>query len=282
MPNPPPAEPEVSPRFLERILFPRCSPDPAALRRALCGKTILVTGASFGIGEALVELLAPTGATLLLVARTADKLQAVRARAQSLGADARAMAADLRSDSDMSSVLSWLDGQPDGVDIVVHNAGKSIHRSLFDSRERFHDFQRTMAINYLAPVRLTLHLLPRLRERRGQILNVSAANVLLPPVGGWAAYQASKCAFDQWIGCARQELEQAGVRVSTAYFPLVRTRMIEPTFAYARLPAMEVSQAAARLAMLLGRGRGDWSPWWFPLAAKLAHALPRRIWRLQG
>lgn len=262
---------------LERILFPRRVVDPSASRSALSGKTILVTGASFGIGRELVELLAPTGARLLLVARTAEKLALVRDRARALGADADSFPADLRSETDMASVLAWLDGQPGGVDILVHNAGKSIHRSILQSQDRYHDFQRTMAINYLAPVRLTLHLLPRLRQRRGQILNVSAANVLLPPMGGWAAYQASKCAFDQWIGSSRLELESMGVRVSTAYFPLVRTRMLANP-AYARMPAMEASQAAVRIALLLNRGRGDWSPWWLPVASMLARALPRRLW----
>lgn len=260
---------------LERFLFPRRSSDPAGLRSALEGKTILVTGASFGIGRELVDLLAPTGARLLLVARSAAELQAARDRARSLGSDAHALVADLRSEPDMASVLAWLDGQPHGVDIVVHNAGKSIHRTLRASQDRFHDFQRTMAINYLVPVRLTLHLLPQLRQRCGQILNVSAANVLLPPVGGWAAYQASKCAFDQWIRASRAELEAMGVRASTAYFPLVRTRMIAPNEAYARLPAMEASQAAVRIALLLRRGRGDWSPWWLPVSAMVARALPR-------
>lgn len=263
---------------LERVLFPRRAIDPSGLRSALGGKTILVTGASFGIGRELVELLAPTGARLLLVARTADSLQAARDRARALGADAHSCPADLRSEPDMASVLAWLDGQPDGVDIVVHNAGKSIHRSLFASQERFHDFQRTISVNYLAPVRLTLHLVPVLRQRRGQILNVSAANVLLPPRGGWAAYQASKCAFDQWMRSVRTEMESMGVRISTAYFPLVRTRMIAPNQEYARMPAMEPSQAAVRLALLLRRGSGDWAPWWLPASAMVARALPRRVW----
>lgn len=265
-------------RILERVLFPPRRCDPRALRQALEGRTILVTGASFGIGEALVDLLAPAGARLLLVARTEEKLTEVRDRARSRGCDAHALAADLREEKGMVPVLAWLDGQPHGVDKVVHNAGISIHRSLSDSKDRFHDFQRTMAINYSAPVRLTLHLLDSLRENHGQILNVSAANVLLPPKRGWAAYQASKCAFDQWMRSVRTEMESMGVGTSTTYLPLVRTRMIAPNPAYARMPAMEASEAAVRIARLLLRGSGDWAPWWLPASAMFARSLPRDVW----
>ncbi len=265
-------------RAVECILFPRLALDSAARGGRLQGKTILVTGASFGIGEALVDLLAGSGAKLLLVARSSERLHAVRDRARSSGADAQAFVADLRSEPDMASLLAWLDVQSSPVDAVVHNAGKSIHRSLFESLDRFHDFQRTMAIHYLAPVRLTLHLLPGMRAKGGQILNVSAANVLLPAVRGWAAYQASKCAFDQWLGSARAELGDASIRTSTAYFPLVRTRMIQPGSAYARAPAMEPQQAALRLLRLLERGRGDWMPWWLGVSVLFARAVPRRLW----
>jgi len=274
--------PGTARRIAERILFPRIRTDSGSLRKALCDRTILVTGASFGIGEALVDLLAPSGARLLLVARTADKLREVCRRAQGQGAKAMAIAADLRSESGMESVLAWLDAAPAAPDVVVHNAGKSIHRTLVDSRDRAHDFQRTMAINFFAPVRLTLHLQKSLRERRGQVVGVSAANVLLPAMGGWAAYQSSKTAFDQWMACARQEWEPEGVRFSMVYLPLVRTRMLASNPLHTHAPAMDASQAATRIARLLVRGHGDWSPWWLPSASRIARILPRSWWRRLG
>lgn len=263
----------------ERLLFPSIRLIPGPRQDTFAGRSILITGASFGIGRALAEQLAASGAHLLLVARTGSALDEVRRKVREVGGQADWMAADLRAPEEMDAVLDWLHRFPRGPQVLVHNAGHSIRRGLAQSEDRFHDVTRTNAINFLAPVRLTLALLPRLRESGGQILNVSAASVLLPPLPGWSAYQASKCAFDQWLRCNRRDLACMGVESSTAYLPLVRTRMNErPRWR----PAMEPEQAALRLRRLLERGTGNWAPWWFPAAAWASRLVPRAAWERLG
>ena len=261
--------------FLEWVLFPRVTLDDERLERTLRGKTVLVTGASYGIGEAVARLAAAAGARVLLVARSADRLEELAAGIRARGGDAVALPGDL-TDAEGVEVLAARLSEL-GIDIVVSNAGKSIRRPLFQSLDRFHDVTRTIGVNYLGPVRLALAAIPALQARGGQFINVSAANVLLLPAPYWAAYQASKTAFDQWLRCAAAELRGRGVAVTSVYLPLVRTRMIAPTAIYAEAPAMQPEQAARLvLRMMLTRQRW-WTPWWLP-PAHLASALFRRPW----
>lgn len=104
---------------------------------------------------------------------------------------------------------------PNGLDVIVSNAGKSIRRSIHDSLDRYHDFTRTMAINYFAPVRLLLSIIPLLEKNKGQIINVSTINALLLPIPYWAAYQASKGAFDTWFRSVAPELNAIGIATTT-------------------------------------------------------------------
>lgn len=260
----------------EAVLFPRVRLDDAKLRSRLSGKTILVTGATFGIGEHVARLAGAAGASLILVARTADKLEAVAADIRAAGGEAVALTADLTKADEVERLAARvLELGP--VDIFVSNAGKSIRRSLFESLDRFHDITRTIGVNFLGPSRLALAVIPGLRERGGQIINISAANALLPSPPKWAAYQASKCAFDQWLRCAAPELRAAGVATTCIYLPLVRTRMIAPTAHYAEVPAMEPENAARLVcAAMLGRWT-MWKPWWLG-PAELASAPFRRPW----
>lgn len=261
--------------FLEAILFPRVTLGTKALERALKGKTVLVTGASFGIGEGVARIAAGAGARVLLVARTAEKLEALSAEIVAAGGDASALPADLTDPASTERLAERIADLP--IDIFVSNAGKSIRRPLFDSLERFHDVTRTIGVNYLGPTRLLLAAIPGLVQRRGQIVNVSAANVLLLPAPYWAAYQASKTAMDQWLRAAAPELEARGVAVTSLYLPLVRTRMIAPTKIYADVPAMAPEQAARLAIRAMLRRPRRWMPWWLP-PAHLASALLRTPW----
>lgn len=261
--------------ILESILFPRVSLSAKRLERALNGKTVLITGASFGIGEAVARIAAAAGAHVLLVARTADKLEALAAEIAAAGGTATVLAADLTDEAEVEALTEKLAAFPP--DIVVSNAGKSIRRPLFQSLDRFHDIGRTIGVNYLGPARLALATIPALVERRGQLINVSAANVLLLPAPYWAAYQASKTAFDQWLRCAAPELRARGVAVTSVYLPLVRTRMIAPTAIYAKAPAMQPEQAARLIVLMMLTRQKWWTPWWLP-PAHLASALFRRPW----
>ncbi|MDR1075922.1 MAG: SDR family NAD(P)-dependent oxidoreductase [Xanthomonadaceae bacterium] len=249
-------------RLIEQFLFPAPRIKAAELKACLQGKTILVTGASYGIGEALARRLAACGTHLLLVARSGDKLRALKTELAQTDNRIDIFATDLTDMVQVDALLNSIRRQHQGIDVFVSNAGKSIRRPLFDSLQRFHDFERTMQLNYYAPVRLSLALIPLLLTRGGQIVNVSAANVRLAPAPFWAAYQASKCAFDQWLRCAAPELAARGVACSSAYLPLVRTRMIEPTEAYRDAPAMSAEQAAALLCKLMLTRKPGCSPWW--------------------
>jgi NAD(P)-dependent dehydrogenase (short-subunit alcohol dehydrogenase family) len=134
------------------------------------------------------------------------------------------------------------------VDVLVSNAGRSIRRAIADSCQRFHDIERTNAINYLGPAKLVLELLPSMRARgSGHIVNVSTAGVRTPPMARWSAYLASKSAFDVWLRCVAQEIRGDGVTVSTVYMGLVHTRMSEPTPMLNKMPGLTPEQAADQL-----------------------------------
>lgn len=257
--------------MLSSLLYPPSRPDTERLRAAVVGKTVLLTGASFGIGEALAGKLAAAGARLLLVARSADKLAEVQTRLTAAGAQAEYFAADLRDAAQCEAVVRWTE-EKGGADILVLNAGHSIRRSLWQSLDRFHDVERCMSLNFYAPARLTLALLPELARRGGGIVAVSAVNARFPAAPGWAAYQASKTALTQWFGSIAPEAAARGVSVGVALLPLVRTRMIEPTAAYRRAPAMTPQAAADVLAGLIVSRRSRWQPWWLGIAAAAAAA----------
>lgn len=263
--------------MIDRLLFfPFLRVNQAKLQQQLSGKRVLITGASYGIGECLADRLADTGAHLLLVARTAEKLQEVQQRVAAKGGRADSFPCDLTDRAAVDGLLAQL--QPLGpIDIVVNNAGKSIRRSIFDSLDRFHDFTRTMNLNYFGPVQLLLALIPGLMAQRGQVINVSAINVLLAPMPKWAAYQASKSAFDQWLRTVAPELNARSVATTTIYLPLVRTRMIEPTAAYKKMPAMQPEAVAALICRAMLTRKQYYMPWWLP-AAQLVSLLFRRPW----
>lgn len=248
------------------LFFPLLRYDRRRLRSVLAGRTVCITGASFGIGESLALLLADAGARLVLIARTADKLEQVQQQVQQRGGQAEIFACDLTDSAAVQQLLQQLSELPGGIDILISNAGKSIRRSLFDSVDRFHDFTRTAALNYLAPVQLVLGLTPLLLSSGGQVINVSTINVLLIPPPKWSAYQASKAAFDQWFRSIGPELNSRGVATTSIYLPLVRTRMIEPTVHYRRHPAMQPEQVACVICRAIVSRRRSYKPWWMPVA----------------
>ncbi len=262
---------------MKLLFFPFLRFSRSQLQHNLAGKTVLITGASYGIGECLAEILAETPAHLLLVARTEAKLMEVKQRVEAKGGQADIFPCDLRNTTEVEALLARLHQLPGGVDIFVSNAGKSIRRSIFASLDRLHDFTRTMNLNYFGPVQLMLGLIPTLAARRGHVINISAVNVLLIPAPEWAAYQASKTAFDQWFRCVSPELHARGVHTTSIYLPLVRTRMIEPTQAYRNLPAMEPEQVAQLICQAILSRRRTYAPWWL-MPGQLASVLLRPLW----
>lgn len=263
--------------WIEYLLFPPKRLDIVKLQKHLEGKTVLITGASFGIGEALARQLAGTTAHLILVARTAEKLKQLKDELTAKGAKISIYPTDLTQTESIESLLKVLHDLTDGVDIVVSNAGKSIRRPLMSSLDRYHDFTRTMALNYFGPVHLLLDLIPILEKNKGHVINVSAVNVLLAPAPFWAAYQASKAAFDNWFRCAAPELNAAGIRTTSIYLPLVKTRMIEPTAEYRNVPAMTPQHVSKIICRSIYTGSKRFAPWWL-IFAQVSSILFRAPW----
>jgi NAD(P)-dependent dehydrogenase (short-subunit alcohol dehydrogenase family) len=205
------------------------------------GRTVLVTGASSGIGEATARKLGAAGARTLLVARSADRLEAL---AEEIGDDAHAHPTDLSQGDEADRLVAEVLDRHGPVDVLVNNAGHSIRRTVKQAAERAHDYERTMALNYFGPLRLILGFLPAMRERRrGQIVNVSSMGVQFG-APRFSAYVASKSALDAFTDVLASEVQPYGVACTTVHMPLVRTPMIEPSGVYDRLPALTPESGA--------------------------------------
>ena len=215
-----------------------------SLHDAAKGKAIMITGASSGIGERAAIKIGEAGGKVLLVARTKEKLDEVADEVQDKGGTAFVHPCDLSNPDDVERMAREVLDRHGHVDILVNNAGKSIRRSVDRSYDRFHDYQRTMALNYFAPVKLMLDLLPVMRERgSGHIINISTIGLQIN-TPRFAAYLASKAALDAFSRSIGPEVIGDGVHITTVYMPLVRTPMIAPTKIYDRLPTLTPDQAA--------------------------------------
>ncbi|HEY6935428.1 MAG TPA: SDR family oxidoreductase [Marmoricola sp.] len=214
---------------------------------ALSGRTVVITGASSGIGQVTAVQVAKAGAEPILIARGQEKLEATKALIEAQGGVAHAYPCDLSDLDAIDALCKQLLADFDRIDFVVNNAGRSIRRSLKLSEDRFHDFERTMQLNYFGAVRLVIGLLPKMRERQsGHIVNVSSIGVLTNPPR-FSAYVASKAALDAWSNVVSSELVGDGISFTNIHMPLVRTPMIAPTRIYDRFPTISPAQAAAKV-----------------------------------
>ncbi|MFF3568918.1 SDR family NAD(P)-dependent oxidoreductase [Nocardia jiangxiensis] len=249
-------------RLATRLLYPTSRPRNDALRQAVSGRVVLVTGASHGIGKEAALKLAAAGATVLLVARSLEEMEAVAAEITASGGIAHVHRVDL-TDMDATDRLGReLLDEYGHVDVVINNAGRSIRRSIDQSYDRFHDFTRTIDINYLGPVRLLLALLPSMRERReGHIVNISTWGLRMPPAPRWAAYGASKAAFDTWLRTVATEIAADNVTTTSVYMPLVHTRMSAPTD-FGSMPGLTAEEAADVVCHAVVARPVEISPWW--------------------
>jgi NAD(P)-dependent dehydrogenase (short-subunit alcohol dehydrogenase family) len=241
-------------RFADQIVLasmrPPISPQllvnqPAIKPIELSGKRILLTGASSGIGEAGAERLAREGATLIVVARRQDRLDALAERITTAGGTAISIACDVSDLDAVDALVADVEKRVGGVDILINNAGRSIRRSLSESLERWHDVERTIVLNYYAPLRLIRGLAPGMLERGdGHIINVSTWGVLSEASPLFSVYNASKAALSAVSRVAETEWGPRGVHSTALYYPLVATPMIAPTKAYEGLPALTSEEAA--------------------------------------
>jgi NAD(P)-dependent dehydrogenase (short-subunit alcohol dehydrogenase family) len=236
--------------YWEEMLDDSIKSDRAAVA-ALKGKTVVITGASSGIGLVTAVQVAKAGAIPILVARGKDKLEQTKALIESQGGTAYAYGCDLSDLQAIDALTTQLSGDFEHIDFVVNNAGRSIRRSLKLSEDRFHDFERTMQLNYFGAIRLVMGLLPKMREQKsGHIVNVSSIGVLTNPPR-FSAYVASKAALDAWSNVVSSELVGDGVSFTSIHMPLVRTPMIAPTKMYDRFPTISPGQAAEKVISAL-------------------------------
>ena len=232
--------------YWERNLDPDLFRD-RSLAGAIAGKRILITGASSGIGRETALKVGEAGGTVLLVSRTREKLEEVAKEVEAAGGTAFVHPADLSDLDDLDRMAQEVLAEHGGVDILINNAGRSIRRSVQRSYDRFHDFERTMQLNYFGALKLILAFLPGMREQRsGHIINVSSigAQTNTPR---FSAYVASKSALDAFTRCAAPECLADNVKFTTVYMPLVRTPMIAPTDIYKAFPTLSPEEAGKML-----------------------------------
>ena len=215
-----------------------------SLRDSVKGRNVMITGASSGIGEAAALQIGEAGGTVLLVARTEAKLIAVADAVEERGGTAHVLPCDLSDSQEVDRMAAEVLERHGHVDVLVNNAGKSIRRSVNRSYDRFHDYERTMALNYFGPVKLILAFLPVMRERSsGHIVNISTMGLQVN-TPRFAAYLASKAALDAFSRSIGPEIIGDGVHITTVYMPLVRTPMSAPTKLYDRVPMLSPEEAA--------------------------------------
>lgn len=229
--------------YWERNLDPDLSIDKT-LRGQVAGKVVVITGGSSGIGLATAYRVAEAGATTIICGRDEEKLAAAKKEINEHGLDVVTYAVDVADMADCDRFIKLLIENHGSVDILINNAGRSIRRSIESSYDRFHDFERTMQLNYFGALRLTMGLLPKMiAQKRGHVINISSIGVLTN-APRFSAYVASKSALDAWTRCAASEFVDVGIKFTTINMPLVKTPMIAPTKIYQNVPALLPTEAA--------------------------------------
>ncbi len=233
--------------YWERNLDPELFID-RTLKGTVAGKVVLVTGGSSGIGLAAAHKFADAGATTIICGRDQDKLDEACAEAKAKGYAFIAYPADIADMTDCDRFVKLLIENHGGVDFLINNAGRSIRRAIESSYDRFHDYERTMQLNYFGCLRVTMGFLPGMVEKRkGHVVNISSIGVLTN-APRFSAYVASKAALDAWTRCASSEFADQGITFTTINMPLVRTPMIAPTKIYNNVPTLSPEEAADMIA----------------------------------
>jgi NAD(P)-dependent dehydrogenase (short-subunit alcohol dehydrogenase family) len=236
--------------YWERHLDPDLFID-RSLKGTVGGKVVLVTGGSSGIGLAAACKFAEAGAVTLICARDADKLEEAMKEIRAFaGKDAKvySYSVDIADEAGCKAFVQQVTAEHGGVDFLINNAGRSIRRAIENSYERFHDFQRTMDLNYFGCLRVTMGFLPGMvAKKRGHVVNISSIGVLTN-APRFSAYVASKAALDAWTRCASSEYADMGISFTTINMPLVRTPMIAPTKIYNNVPTLAPEEAADLIA----------------------------------
>jgi len=233
--------------YWERHLDPELFID-RTLKGTVAGKVVLITGGSSGIGLAAAHKFAEAGAITIICGRDQDKLDEACAEAKAKGYSFIAYSADIADMADCDRFVQLLIDNHGGVDFLINNAGRSIRRAIESSYDRFHDYERTMQLNYFGCLRVTMGFLPGMAaKRKGHVVNISSIGVLTN-APRFSAYVASKAALDAWTRCASSEFADQGITFTTINMPLVRTPMIAPTKIYNNVPTLSPEEAADMIA----------------------------------
>ena len=229
--------------YWERHLDPDLAID-RTLKGQVKNKVVLITGGSSGIGLATAHKIAQAGATTIIVARDPGKLAEAKKTIAAAGHEVVTYSADVSDERQCAELVKQVIDEHGAVDVLVNNAGRSIRRAVENSFDRYHDFERTMSVNYFGSLRLTLGLLPAMmKKRRGHVINISSIGVLTN-APRFSAYVASKAALDAWTRCAASEFSDMGIHFTTINMPLVKTPMIAPTKIYSQVPTLTPEEAA--------------------------------------
>jgi len=233
--------------YWERHLDPALFVD-RSLKGTVGGKVVLVTGGSSGIGLSAARRFAEAGAVTIICGRGEDKLAAAVQEIKDYAGEAAQVfsySVDIADEASCAGFVKALQERHGGVDFLINNAGRSIRRAIESSYDRFHDFERTMQLNYFGALRITMGLLPGMvAKRRGHVVNISSISVLVN-APRFSAYVASKAALDAWTACASSEFADQGITFTTVNMPLVRTPMTAPTKIYESMPLLMPEEAAA-------------------------------------
>lgn len=229
--------------YWERHLDPDLFVD-RTLRGHVSGKVVLITGGSSGIGKATAIKVAEAGAKVIIVARGEEELFRTRDEILAAGGKCWAYTCDLTDLSSCDKLVATVLAEHKTVDVLVNNAGRSIRRSVELSYDRFHDYERTMQLNYFGCLRLIMGFLPAMTQRRrGHVVNISSIGVLASSPR-FSAYVASKAALDAFSRCAQAEFSGKNIAFTTVNMPLVKTPMIAPTKMYESVPTLTPEEAA--------------------------------------
>ncbi|OCB12443.1 short chain dehydrogenase [Mycolicibacterium porcinum] len=216
--------------------------DPAG---PLVGKHVIITGASSGIGRASAIAVAERGGCVFALARSGEALDDLVAEIRSSGGQAYAFTCDVTDSASVEHTVKDILGRFGHVDYLVNNAGRSIRRSVVNSTDRLHDYERVMAVNYFGSVRMVLALLPHWRERRfGHVVNVSSAGVQANSPK-YSAYLPSKAALDAFSEVVGTETLSDHITFTNIHMPLVKTPMIAPSRKLNPVPPISAEHAAA-------------------------------------
>lgn len=252
-------------QLLGRFSSPRQLRNPAKLAATVRGKVVVVTGASFGLGEAIAKQCGEAGAIVVICARSADKLAEVAQEIRAKGGTVHTYVTDIADEESVRTFARDVLRDHGHIDILVHNAGKSMNRAIHLSYRRPRDVNAIIGVNYLGPIRLTLALLPYMRQRgEGHIINIATAGCLMYPFPRWGFYLSSKKAFEWWLRSVAMEIRQDGVVVTQYYLGHVYTRMSAPDRMLRGVPGLSAHDAARGVAraMVHQPRAASWRPFY--------------------